>query len=327
MNQQMEDNLGFSLMRATEAVALVASRWVGRGALIESDRAAARVMRAALDRLNIAGQIVIGERPQHIDPNLLGSGVLVGNGLGPEVDVVVDSIEGVHLLAEGLPDAVSVVAIAPRGAMYTALPTSHMEKLVVGPEAAQALCPECLDAPVAWTLGVLAPALRKSVAEMTVFVLNRPRHQTLIEDIRATGARVILRSEGDVVGALLATTPGSGIDVLMGVGGTPEGVVATCAVKAMGGAILARLTPENEAEREAVAAAGLVAKHALSGDDLVTSDDLFFAATGITDGLLLQGVRYHSAGATTHSLVLRGQPHIRHQVYTDHFHVPAATLT
>ncbi len=318
MNQYLDDNLGFNIMRSTETAALTASRWVGRGVVEEADQAAAQTMRHSLDRLRIAGHIVIGERPTNVDPAILGSGITVGQGADMETDVIVDSIEGVHLMAEGLPDAISVVAVAPRGSMQYAIPTPYMQKLVVGAEAAQVLRPEALDAPVAWTLGIIAPALGKAVRDLTVFVLKRDRHRTLIEDIRATGARVIIRSEGDVVGALLAALPESGIDVLMGIGGSSQGVVGACAVKALGGALLARLSPRNPEEHAAMKSASLAVSHIFTQDELVTSDDIFFSATGVTDGLLLQGVRYHSAGATTHSLVLRGRTHTRRQIDTYH---------
>lgn len=318
MNNERFQNIGFNLMRATEATALVASRWVGRGMIAEADEIAAKVMRAALDQIDIDGQIIIGERPHNVAPSILGDGVAVGTGNGLAMDVVVDSIEGVKLLAQGLPDAVSVVATAPRGSMLNVIPVSHLEKLVVSSRAATALRPEFLDAPPAWTLGVIATTLRQKVEDLTVFVLNRPRHKMLIDDIRATGARVILRSEGDVVGALLAATPNSGIDILMGIGGTPEGVVAACAVKAMRGAMLTRLAPQNETEQEAVKAAGLNTQEVLSGDKLVASHDIYFAATGITDGMLLKGVRYHNAGATTHSIVLNGKSGIKRQIYAEH---------
>jgi fructose-1,6-bisphosphatase II len=311
-------NLGFSLMRATEAAALVASRWVGRGEIIEADQAASKAMRFMLDQLSISGKIVIGEHPQHVSPDLLGHSAIVGDGNGPALDIVVDSIEGVRLLAEGLPDAVSVVAVAPQGTMQTPLPVPHLEKLVVGPKAASSLSPQWFDAPVAWTLGVLSGILQKDVEDLTVFVLNRKRHEYLIEDIRATGARVILRSEGDVVGAVLAAMPGTGIDIMMGTGGTPEGVVAACAVKALEGAILTRFAPSNDAEIEIIRQAGLSEDLILSGDDLVASNEIFFAATGITDGMLMRGVHYHNAGATTHSMVINGRSRIKRQIHAEH---------
>jgi len=318
MGIKPQTDLGLSLIRATEATALVASRWVGRGELVTADKAASEMMRYMLDRINMSGQIVIGERPQHVEASVLGEGVNVGIGLGPTMDVAVDSIEGVRLLAEGLPDAISVAALAPYGSMYTPLPVPYMEKFVVGKIGAQALTSQCFDAPVAWTLGVLSTALSKNVEDLTVFVLNRSRHKLLIYDIRATGARVILRSEGDVVGAILAATPGSGIDIMMGIGGSTEGVVAACAVRAMSGAMFTRLVAETETQRAALDAAGLSEYQVLSQNDLVTSDEIFFAATGVTDGLLMQGVRYKKQGAITHSLELNGRFRVRRQIQAEH---------
>ena len=311
-------NLGFDLVRATEATALVAGRWVGLGERVEADRAASQQMRIQLDQVNMRGTIVIGERPQHVDENILGRGLSIGNGQGQEMDVVVDSIEGIRLLAEGLPGAISVAALAPRGAIQNILPIPYIEKIVVGPKAAHALNPECLDAPPAWTLAAIARALDKDIRDMTVFVLNRERHQHLIEDIRASGARVILRPAGDVVGALLASTLDSGIDMLMGIGGTSEGVVSACALKTTGGAILTRLAPRNEEEKKILAQADFDPRRILTGDDLVASNNTFFAATGITEGLFLRGVRYRSSGWTTHSLILRGETRTRRYINTDH---------
>lgn len=325
MGRQTGRNLGLSIMRATEAAALVAGRWVGRGDPLAADQSAAKAMHDILNKVDMDGLIVIGEEHRHAGQTLLSTGASIGDGDGPPMDVVVDAVEGVRLLAEGLPDAVSLVALAPRGSMgspWTAegrlVPSAYLEKLVVNAEAARAVGPEALNAPPAWTLGVVARVLGKAVGDLTVFVLQRPRHRGLIEEIRMAGARVLLRAEGDVVGAVLAAMPGSGVDMLMGSGGTAEGVVATCAVKSLGGAIFGRLAPQSEEERRQVLDAGLDPKQVLSGDELVASDDVYFAATGITDGLLLKGVRYHAAEATTHSLVLRGKSGSRRQIYTDH---------
>lgn len=318
MSAQTERNLGLSIMRATEAAALVASRWMGRGDLQSADLQAARAMKSILDKVDMDGLIVIGEEQRHAEQSLLTTGSHIGNRQGPEMDVVVDAVEGVRLLAEGLPDAISVVALAPRGAMCQLAPSAYMEKLVINAEATSAIGPEALTAPTLWTLGVVARAIGKSVDDLTIFILNRPRHLALIEEIRAVGARVLLHPEGDVVGAVLAAMPGSGVDLLMGTGGTPEGVVAACAVKALGGTIYGRLNPQSDEERTAVKDAGFEIKNVYSADELVSSDDVFFAATGITDGLILHGVRYRSWGATTNSLVLRGKSGIRRQVYTDH---------
>jgi len=318
MSTQTERNLGLSIMRATEAAALVAGRWMGRGDVLTVDLQAASAMQRILDNVDMDGLIVVGEEQRHAEQSLLTTGSHIGNRQGPEMDVVVDVVEGVRLLAEGLPDAISVVALAPREAMSSLAPSAYMEKLVVNSEGASAIGPEALTAPTRWTLGVVARAMGKAVEDLTIFILNRPRHIDLIEEIRAIGARVLLHPEGDVVGAVLAAMPGSGVDLLMGAGGTPEGVVAACAVKALGGTIYGQLSPQSEEERTAVKDAGLDVKKVYSADELVASDDVFFAATGITDGLLLRGVRYHSWGATTDSMVLRGKSGIRRQVYTNH---------
>ncbi len=318
MAETIERNLGLSILRATEAAALVAGRWVGRGDPLAADQAAAEAMYQVLNKVDMDGLIVIGEEQRHADQILLTSGTSIGNRQGPPMDVVVDAVEGVQLLAEGLPDAVSIVALAPRGTMRSLVPSSYMLKLVVSEEAAHAIGPEALDAPPAWTLGVVARAVGKAVPDLTVFVLKRPRHQDLIEEIRMAGARALLRPEGDVVGALLAALPGLSVDVLMGIGGTAEGIVAACAVKAVGGVLFGRLAPQSEEEWRQISDAGLDLKQILPGYELVASDDVFFAATGITDGLLLKGVHYHAASATTHSLILGGTSGIRRQIYTDH---------
>ncbi|MCG8348267.1 MAG: class II fructose-bisphosphatase [Chloroflexales bacterium] len=319
MSEQPDENLGLAIMRATEAAALIAGRWVGRGDVATADQDAAQAMNAILQTIAMEGRIIIDEEPHRSETALLTSGAAVGLGSGPAMDVVADAIEGVRLLAQGLPDAISVIAMAPRGAMPSFAPARYMEKLVVNARAASAIGPECLDAPAAWTLGVIARALDKQVRDLAVFVLDRSRHQLLIDEIRSAGARVILRPEGDVVGALLAALPNSGVDVLMGVGGITEGVVAACAIKALQGEMLGRLAPQSPTEREETLAAGLDLQRVWSSAELVASDDVFFAATGITDGLLLRGVHYHSVGATTRSLVLHSKTGTRRRVEAEHY--------
>lgn len=238
---------------------------------------------------------------------MLYDGEVVGSGHGPRVDVAVDPVEGTNLLARGAPDAIAVVAAAPRGSMWSPGPAFYMEKLVVGPRARGVLDAGMLDAPVAEVLDAVAAATGKPVEELEVFVLDKPRHQALVAEIRAAGARVLLRTDGDVAGALMAAREGSGVDLLLGTGGTPEGVIAACAVNALGGGMLGRLAPQKPDEAAAVRAAGLDTGRVLSGEELVASDDVFFAATGITDGVLLPGVRFGSGGATTTSLVVRGR--------------------
>lgn len=318
MQEHPPRNLGLDLVRATEAAALSAGRWMGLGKRDEADHFAAQAMAKALNTLDMDGRVVIGEEGKLDIHSSLDSGLNVGTGHGPQMDVVVDPIEGRNLLARGHPDAIAVAGVAPRGSMWSPTPAVYMEKIVVGHEAAQALVPQCMDAPAAWTLALIARVEKKEVQDLVVFVLDRPRHWDLIEEIRAAGARAMLRSDGDVAGALLAATPNSGVDVLIGVGGVPEGVIAACAVKAMGGAMLGRLAPQSVAEQAAVKAAGLNTTQVLTCNELVASDEIFFAATGITDGSLLSGVRYRGNWAKTESLVLRCETGSRRIITTEH---------
>lgn len=318
MPKQASRNLGLDLVRATEAAALSGGRWMGLGKRDEADAAAAAAMYKVLGGLEIDGQIVIGEEGKLGQQTTLGGPQRVGTGNGPPMDVVLDPIDGRTLLAQGQLGAIAVAALAPRGCMWSPAPAAYMEKMVVSREAAHALVAECLDAPAAWTLALVARAKQKAVRDLVVFVLDRPRHRDLIEEIRTAGARVMLRTDGDIAGALLAASPASGVDILMGVGGVAEGVIAACAVKALGGTMLGHLAPQSEAERQAVAAAGLDIKRILTGDELIASQEIFFAATGITDGPLLAGVRYHGNRAETESLVLRGETGTRRVIHAEH---------
>lgn len=318
MPELPDDNLGLDLIRATEAAALAAGRWMGRGRPDQSDAEATQAMRLALNTIAMSGRIVFSEKDKLTQNDMLHPGEQVGTGVGPQVDIVVDPIEGRDLLAYGHPDAIAVAAAAPRDAFWSAAPAVYMEKIVVDAEVAPALVPECLDAPAAWTLALVARAKRKAVSDLVVFVLDRPRHADLIDEIRATGARVILRPQGDVVGALKAVLPSGGIDMLMGVGNVPEGLVAACAVKAARGAMLGRIAPQSEGERALVEAAGLDTKRILTVNELVTGGRVFFAATGITDGSLLDGVRYHGNRATSNSLIMRGETHTQRIIQAEH---------
>lgn len=312
-------NIGLDLVRATEAAALAAGQWVGRGDAAVADGDAARALRRVLNSMHIDGTIIVGEEGRHPDESeLLVTGEKVGDGTMPAVDIVVDPVEGIRLLAEGLPETISVAGIAPKGTMRSLAPAPYMEKLVVSREAADAIKPRCLDAPVGWTLGLVAEAKQKPVRALTVFVLNRPRHDDLISEIRESGARILLRPDGDVAGALMAATPGSGVDVLMGVGGTPEGVIAACAVRALGGAMFGRIAPEGIGKGQKMLENGRSLDEVFSANELVTSDDLFFAATGITEGSMLDGVKFLSSGMTTHSMVLRGKTGTRRTVRAEH---------
>jgi fructose-1,6-bisphosphatase II len=299
-------NLALELVRVTEAAAMAAGRWMGRGDKEAGDGAAVEAMRLVLATVEMNGVVVIGEGAKDEAP-MLYDGEPVGDGRGAAVDVAVDPVEGTALLALGRPDAISVVGVAPRGSMWSPGPAYYMDKLVVGREASEVVTPELIDLPVAEIVRRVGEAKGKSPGDVTAFVLDKPRHAQLIADLRRAGARVLLRTDGDVAGALMAATPGSGVDLLLGVGGTPEGVIAACAVSALGGAMLGRLAPQRDAERAAVAAAGLDVARVLTGADLVSSDDVYFAATGITDGVLLPGVRYGATGPVTHSLVMRGR--------------------
>ena len=316
MAKQPPRNLGIDLVRATEAAALSAARWMGLGKPDEADCDAADAMYEALNTLDMAGRIVIGEEGKLGRHSPLDTGALVGSGQGPEVDLVVDPIDGRKRLALGYSVAIAVVGVAPRDTMWSPRPAVYMEKIVVDRTVAAAMVPECLDAPAAWTLALIARVKGKAVRDLVVFVLDRPRHRDLVEEIRTVGARILLRSDGDVAGALMAAYPDNEVDVLMGTGGIAEGVIAACAVKALGGCILGRLAPQTQEELAAVRAAGLDMERIVNCNELVRTDELFFAATGITDGLLLDGVHYRGREAVTDSLVLRGETHTRRRIRT-----------
>jgi fructose-1,6-bisphosphatase II len=321
MTDRRSRNWGLDLVRATEAAARSAGRWMGLGGQDEADLAAIEAMYGELQAVDFDGHIVVGEEGKLGIHSPLEGGRTIGTGEGPAMDIVLDPIDGRNLLAQGRSGAISVVAAAPRGTMWSPAPALYMEKIVVNGEAARSLVEECMDAPAAWTLASVARAKKKQVRDLIVFVLERPRHHDLIEEIRAAGARVMLRTDGDVAGALMAASPDGRVDVLMGVGGVPEGVIAACAVKALGGAMLGRLAPQSEAERAAVAAAGLDTRRILTCDELIVGDQLFFAATGITDGPLLGGVRYHGDRAETQSIVLRCDTRTRRLIRAEHLGV------
>ncbi len=295
-------NLGLDLMRATEAAALASARYVGRGDKEGGDQAAVEAMRLLLNSLDFRGRVVIGEGEKDKAP-MLYNGEVLGQGEGPYWDLAVDPVEGTRLLALGRPGAISVIAAAPEGTLFNPGPAFYAAKLVVGPEAKEAID---LKASVADNLKEIARALRKEVRELTVFVLDKPRHQRLIEEIRLAGARISLQTDGDVGGALAAVLPDTGIDVLMGTGGTPEGVIAAVAVRALGGGMQMRLDPQSEEERWNVVHAGYDLDRVYTLDELCSAEDTHFAATGITDGPFLRGVRYGESRAWTESLVIRG---------------------
>ena len=285
----------------TEAAAIAASPWVGYGDKNKADGAAVDAMRSFMDTVAMDGTVVIGEGEKDEAP-MLFNGERVGDGAGAPVDVAVDPIDGTRLTAMGYNNALSVFAVAERGTMFDPSAVFYMEKLVTGPEAAEFVD---LRLPVKQNLHLVAKAQGKNVSELTVCVLDRPRHAKLIEEIRNAGARTRIILDGDVAGAIAACREGTGVDVMLGTGGTPEGIVAACAIKATGGVIQGRLAPTDDAEREKALAAGHDLDRILTTDDLVTSDNCFFAATGITDGKLLRGVRYGKNIVTTQSLVMR----------------------
>ena len=303
MAEAPERNLAMDIVRITEAAALASARWVGRGNKEAGDGAAVEAMRNSFSTIHIDGVVVIGEGEKDKAP-MLYSGEKVGMGDGPKLDVAVDPVEGTNLLAYGRPNAISVVGVAPRGSMFNPGPSFYMQKLVVSREARDVVD---LDAPVDVNLSRVASAMGKQVKDLVVFVLDKPRHQNLIAEIRKAGARIQLHSDGDVAGALRAVDPRSEVDIMMGTGGTPEGVLAACAIKGMGGQMLARLDPQSYVEKDAIVDAGIDMRAVLTVNDLVKSDDCFFAATGISGGDFLRGVRYSARHAVTHSLVLRGK--------------------
>lgn len=311
MNDFLPDNIGLDLVRVTEATAIAASRWAGSGDRQGAYIAATQAMIDAIETVQIQGRIVIGEEGRHEGHLSLASGRLLGTRDGFEVDVVVDPIDGTNLLIKGHPGVVTLVGVAPKDTMWSPNPAVYMEKIVVDSEVAHALVPECLDAPAGWTIALVARAKNKAVRDVTVIVLDKPRHKDLIAEIRSTGARILLWPEADANGALLAATPHSGVDLLMGIGGAEEGVITACAIKAMNGGMLARLAPQDPQEKEAILRAGLNTTQIRTVDDIIPSEHVFFAATGITDSNLLRGVTYANNTITTHTLLLRGATHTR----------------
>lgn len=311
-------NVGLDLVRVTETTALAASRWIGSGNYEKAHTAANQAMAEVLATMPMRGHIVIGEEKRVAEQALLCGGAQVGSGDGAEVDLAIDPIDGTNLLIKGRPGAISVVGVAPRGAIWSPLPALYMDKIVVDREAAEALVPECMDAPAAWTLALVARVKGKAVRDLAVVVLARTRHQELIEEIRATGARILLREEGDTEGALVAAMPDTNVDVLMGVGGASQGVLSACAVRALGGGMLARLAPQSQVEQAAVEAAGLDLKRIRTVSEIVNSDKIFFAATGITESSLLRPITFQGHYANTHSLLIRAETGTRRFIHAEH---------
>ena len=296
-------NLALELVRVTEGAALAAARWVGRGDKLAADGAAVDAMRFVLDSVAMDGVVVIGEGEKDEAP-MLFNGEQIGDGSPPVCDIADDPLEGTTLCAKGMPSALAVIALAERGSMFDPGPCVYMEKMAGGEEIADLLD---LDRPLPETLKLVAERKGGSINDVVVVVLDRPRHEDAIREIREAGARIRLISDGDVSAALLAVSDRSPVDLLWGIGGTPEGVLSAAALKSMGGELIGRLWPRNEEERQAALGAGYDLDRVLKANDLCSGDDVFFSATGVTDGDVLQGVRYRGSGATTESLVMRSR--------------------
>jgi fructose-1,6-bisphosphatase II len=307
-------NLALDLVRCTEAAALAAARWVGRGDKNAADQAAVDAMRLMFNTVTIDGIVVIGEGEKDEAP-MLYNGEHVGTGDPPPVDVAVDPIDGTRLTSRGEGNALSVVAVAERGSMFDPGPCVYMEKIAAGPEGGKAID---ITRSIEDNIRAVAKARKMEVQDITVTILDRDRHQEAIERIRKMGARVRLISDGDVAGAITAAKRGTGVDLLWGIGGTPEGVVSAAALKCMGGEIQGRLWPRNDEERKAAIDAGYDLEKVLTTNDLVASDEAFFAATGVTDGVLLEGVRYTADGATSQSMVMRARSGTVRMILSDH---------
>jgi fructose-1,6-bisphosphatase II len=312
--QAPDRNLAMDLVRTTEAAALAASRWMGRGDKLGADGAAVEAMRAVLASVPMDGIVIIGEGEKDNAP-MLFNGEKIGDGTPPQTDIAVDPIDGTTLTALGRGGALAVIAVSERGTMFDPGPCVYMEKLAVGPRAKGAC--DIRRSPTE-NLHALSEALGRPVRDLTAVILDRDRHADLINEVRASGARIRLITDGDVAGAIATGWPGAGTDILFGIGGTPEGVLAAAALKCMGGEIQGRLFARDESERTAAIAAGYQLDNVLSTEDLVQGDNCFFAATGITDGELLQGVQYHEFGASTQSLVMRSKSGTLRKIDANH---------
>jgi fructose-1,6-bisphosphatase II len=307
-------NLALELVRVTEAAAMAAGRWVGRGDKNGADGAAVRAMRTLVHTVSMNGVVVIGEGEKDEAP-MLFNGERVGDGTGPECDIAVDPIDGTTLTAKGMTNAIAVLAAADRGSMFDPSAVFYMDKLVTGPEAADFVD---INAPVSVNIRRVAKAKRSTPEDVTVVILDRPRHEGIIKEIRDTGARIKLITDGDVAGSILALRESTGVDLLLGIGGTPEGIISACAVKCLGGTIQGKLWPKDDEERQRAIDAGHDLDRVLMTDDLVSGENVFFVATGITDGELLRGVRYRSETATTDSIVMRSKSGTVRRIDSEH---------
>ncbi|HET8979270.1 MAG TPA: class II fructose-bisphosphatase [Solirubrobacteraceae bacterium] len=312
---RVDRNLALELVRVTEAAALAAARMVGRGDKEGADQAAVDAMRYVLDSVSMDGVVVIGEGEKDEAP-MLYNGEHIGDGSPPQVDIAVDPLEGTRLTALGMPSALAVIALSERGTMFDPGPCVYMEKIAGGPDIADLLD---LDRPLADTLALIAERKNRDIRDVMVVMLDRERHHDAMRQVREAGARVRLITDGDVSASLLAVTDNSPVDLLWGIGGTPEGVISAAAIKCIGGQLLGRLWPRNDEERDAAVSAGYDLKRVLTCDDLVSGDDAFFSATGVTDGDVLQGVRYQGErGASTESLVMRSRSGTVRRVFARH---------
>jgi fructose-1,6-bisphosphatase II len=301
--QELDRNLALDLVRVTEAAAMAAGRWVGRGDKEAGDGAAVDAMRKLINSLPMRGTVVIGEGEKDNAP-MLYNGEKVGDGTGPEVDVAVDPIDGTTLMSKGMPNALAVLAVAERGAMFDPSAVFYMEKLAVGPDFAGVID---ITAGATENLNRIARVKGGRVSDVTVCILDRPRHADLVREVRDAGARIQFITDGDIAGAIYAAREQSHVDVLMGIGGTPEGITAACALKCLGGMMQGRLWPRDDDERQKAIEAGHDLSRVLTTEDLVRGDNAFFVATGVTSGDLLRGVRYQDGGAYTHSIVMRSK--------------------
>ncbi|NWJ45107.1 MAG: class II fructose-bisphosphatase [Chloroflexi bacterium] len=303
MPEKIDRNISLELVRVTEAAAMAAARLMGRGDKNKADGAAVRAMRIALGSISMDGTVVIGEGEKDEAP-MLYIGEKIGNGEPPKVDIAVDPIDGTRLLSLGLPNAIAVVALAEAGSLYTSPGIFYMNKIAVGPSAKGAID---LDKPVEWNLKSIAEAKRLPLEELTVVVLDRPRHEQLMREIREAGARIKLITDGDIAGALMTVLEDTGVDVLMGIGGSPEAVVTACALKCIGGEMQCRPYPRHEEDRRKALSMGADLNKLYTIDDLVASDQVFVSITGITNGELVDGVKYSERHIETHSLVMRSK--------------------
>ena len=317
LKEKLPKNLAFDLARCTEAAAIEAGRWIGLGEQEKADSAATEKMIETLNKVDMDGRIVMGEHHETREP-LFHHDYRIGSGDSPELDLVIDAIDGSAQLSRGSPGALSAAAVAPAGSMKVPVDAVYMNKIIVDQAVAPSLVSQCLDAPPGWTLALVARAKKRDINTLTVFVLDRSRHQDLVNEIRAAGAHVMLAPDGDIAGGILACTQGTGVDILMGIGGVVEGLLAACAVKAIGGMMIFQFTPASDSERAGIIKAGFNVGKIYNQDELVTTDEVFFSATGINDGPILDGVKYKGELAATNSLILRGESKTRRLMSAEH---------